>query len=247
MERRSTGRAIEQAYQKAAMLADTWQLERSYEYWSGEEGCVILTGWVRDGDSPNDIAKNIGVSRQTLDKWIKSSETMQDAIRQGSDLVNYRVENALLKSALGYKTKNVTVTTIMRYGKVVEEQKQEEVVDVPPNVAAVKMWLYNKKPRDWMPESKIVDVDTDDSAITVEVINMQDPEEAKQPDNWDDIMNEGVQIRAATEQERMINELQEEQDKHEELVREEIAQDAADATDLDAWPDDWEDTEDDWS
>ena len=124
MERRSTGRAIEQAYQKAAMLADTWQLERSYEYWSGEEGCVILTGWVRDGYSPNDIAKNIGVSRQTLDKWIKSSETMQDAIRQGSDLVNYRVENALLKSALGYKTKNVTVTTIMRYGKVVEEQRQ---------------------------------------------------------------------------------------------------------------------------
>lgn len=247
MERRSTGRAIEQAYQKAAMLADTWQLERSYKYWSGEEGCVILTGWVRDGYSPNDIAKNIGVSRQTLDKWIKSSETMQDAIRQGSDLVNYRVENALLKSALGYKTKNVTVTTIMRYGKVVEEQRQEEVVDVPPNVAAVKMWLYNKKPRDWMPESKIVDVDTDDSAITVEVINMQDPEEAKQPDSWDDIMNEGVQIRAATEQERMINELQEEQEKHEELVREEIAQDAADATDLDAWPDDWEDTEDDWS
>lgn len=247
MEKRSTGRSIELAHQKAAMLADVWQLERSEQYWASEEGCTILTGWVRDGYSPNDIAKSIGISRQVLNRWITDNESMQEAIRQGSDLVNYRVENALLKSALGYKTKNVKVTTIMRYGKVVEEQKEEEVVDVPPNVAAVKMWLYNKKPKDWMPESKITDIETDDNAIMVEVVNMQDPESRKQPDTWDDVINDGVQLRAATEQERMINELRDEQEKHEELMREEVANDAAEATDLDAWPDDWEDEEDDWA
>lgn len=241
------GRSIEQAHERAVMLADTWQLERSEKYWAGEEGCTILTGWVRDGYSPNDIANNLGISRQTLDNWIKRNESMQEAIRQGSDLVNYRVENALLKSALGYKTKNVSVTTVIRYGKVVEEQRVEETVDVPPNVAAVKMWLFNKKPKDWLPESKIVDTDNDDNSIVVEVVNMQDPDRPQQPETWDDVLNDGVNIRAASEQERMINELQQEQAEHERLVQEEVAQDAADSVDLDAWPDDWEDTEDDWS
>lgn len=240
------GRSIEQAHERAVMLADTWQLERSEKYWAGEEGCTILTGWVRDGYSPNDIANNLGISRQTLDNWIKRNESMQEAIRQGSDLVNYRVENALLKSALGYKTKNVSVTTVIRYGKVVEEQRVEETVDVPPNVAAVKMWLFNKKPKDWMPESKIVDTDNDDNSIVVEVVNMQDPDRPQQPETWDDVLNDGVNIRAASEQERMINELQQEQAEHERLVQEEVAQDAADSVDLDAWPDDWEDDEEWW-
>ena len=247
MEKKASGRAIELAHQKAAMLADVWQLERSEDYWSSEEGCTILTGWVRDGYSPNDIARNIGISRHVLNKWIQKHDSMQEAIRQGSDLVNYRVENALLKSALGYKTKSVTVTSVIRYGKVVEEQKTEETVDVPPNVSAVKMWLYNKKPRDWMPESKITEADSDDNAITVEVINMQDPESKPTTDTWDDVLNDGVTLRAATEQERMINELRDEQEKHEQLVNESVALDAADVTDLDAWPDDWEDEEDDWA
>ena len=98
-----------------------------------------------------------------------------------------------------------------------------------------------------MPESKITEADSDDNAITVEVINMQDPESKPTTDTWDDVLNDGVTLRAATEQERMINELRDEQEKHEQLVNEAVATDAADATDLDAWPDDWEDEEDDWA
>ena len=112
--RKSLGRSIELAHERAELLADTWQLERSEKYWSGEEGCTILTGWVRDGYSPNDIANLIGISRGQLNAWVKRNESMQEAIRQGSDLVNYRVENALLKAALGYKTKNVSITTTIR-------------------------------------------------------------------------------------------------------------------------------------
>lgn len=241
--RKSLGRSIELAHERAELLADTWQLERSEKYWSGEEGCTILTGWVRDGYSPNDIANLIGISRGQLNAWVKRNESMQEAIRHGSDLVNYRVENALLKAALGYKTKNVSITTTIRYGKVVEEQRVEETVDVPPNVAAVKTWLFNKKPSDWVPESKIVDTEHDDSSIVVEVVNMQDPDRPQQPETWDDVINDGVAIRAASEQERMINELQQEQEEHERLVQEDVANDAAGSVDLDAWPDDWEDSE----
>ena len=58
-------------------------------------------------------------------RYIEIDKTLEEK------LVSTEKENALLKSALGYKTKEVKVTTTMRYGKVVETIK--EVTDKEAN------------------------------------------------------------------------------------------------------------------
>lgn len=214
--------SIERAAEAVELSRSRWPFEKKLDYWKSEEGCTLISGFVRDGMKPSQIASRIGVTLAQFTKWMQESPEINRAVREGSELNDYRVESALLKSALGYKARNVTVTTEMRYGKVVSTTKTEEEVDVPPNINAVKTWLYNRKPDTWMPESKIAGSsdDTDDS-IQVEIVQADyDAEKLEQHSrgNRDDMMRE---LEAETSGEPQEG-------------------------DLDYWPDDWEDEEDDW-
>lgn len=73
-----------------------------YEYWLTPEGLLKLEGWARDGLTDEQIAKNIGVRRETLYAWMKSHPNISNTIKRGKEIVDRQVENALLKRALGY-------------------------------------------------------------------------------------------------------------------------------------------------
>ncbi|WP_419153557.1 transposase [Weissella viridescens] len=72
-----------------------------YLEWTTEEGLAQLEGWARDRLTDEHIAKNIGIQRTTLYDWKKKYSDISDALKKGKEVVDYQVENALLKKALG--------------------------------------------------------------------------------------------------------------------------------------------------
>lgn len=75
-----------------------------FQPWINEEGLLKLEGWARDGLNDEQIAHNIGISRQTLYKWEAKYSDICDALKKGKEVVDRKVENSLFKRATGYKT-----------------------------------------------------------------------------------------------------------------------------------------------
>lgn len=71
-----------------------------YKEWLDKDKLVLLQGWKRDGLTDAEIAHNMGISINTLNKWIQIGQ----ALKRGRDEINIIVENALLKKALSGNT-----------------------------------------------------------------------------------------------------------------------------------------------
>lgn len=75
-----------------------------YQYYLTEEGLLKLEGWARDGLTDEQIAEEkIGINRTTLYAWKNKYPDISDALKQGKEVIDRKVENALLKRALGYE------------------------------------------------------------------------------------------------------------------------------------------------
>lgn len=80
---------------------------------------VLVEGWARDGLTDIQIAEKLGISKDTLYEYKKKYPDFSDSLKKGKEIVDYAVENALLKSALS------------------------------GNVTAQIYWLNNRKPKQW--------------------------------------------------------------------------------------------------
>lgn len=72
---------------------------------------------------------------------------MCEALKKGKEVVDMEVENALLKSALGFEYQEEAITT---KGDVVTVKKFER-----PNITAQIFWLKNRKPSVWRDKQEI--------------------------------------------------------------------------------------------
>lgn len=225
--------------------------------WLEEDNLMLLECWTRDGYTFQDIANRIGISITTLKAWRKMYPEIDTALKTGREIIDYKVENALLKSALGYKTKEVKVTTIMRHGKVVETIRETTDKEQAPNVSAAQCWLYNRLPKKWKnmnSRANILDDMDEDTSIQVIVTrasnnsNTNTANTTNSEDNdteWQDEVNSSIEIRKSTEEERAAAERAKRETKatNESNKSTKVESEAED--DLDYWPDDWED-KDDW-
>lgn len=102
---------------------------------------ILVEGWAREGDTDKTIASKLGVSEVTMHKWKKDKPEFVEALKNGKEIVDRKVENALLKNALGFSYVEETVTN---KGEVVEVEKYEK-----PNTTAQIFWLKNRRPDKW--------------------------------------------------------------------------------------------------
>lgn len=222
--------------------------------WLEEDNLMLLECWARDGYTFEDIANKIGISYSTLRKWREKYPEIDNALKTGREIIDYKVENALLKSALGYKTKEVKVTTTMRYGKVVETIKEVTDKEQAPNVSAIQCWLYNRTPKKWKnmnSRANIFDEVDEDTSIQVIVTRASNNNTSKTADTsdsdneeWEDEINSSIQIRKSTDEEKEAAKKEKANAKKQsqQNVATKVETEAED--DLDYWPDDWEDDED---
>lgn len=130
-----------------------------------EDGLLRLSGWASDGLTDKQIAEEkIGISERSFSRWKKADASIVSALKKGREPVERRVENALVKSALGERVtlrKPIKVRIEKQKageGKIVEEHIEyaEEEVYIPPNITAIIYYLKNRRPDKWRdkPEQK---------------------------------------------------------------------------------------------
>lgn len=87
--------------------------------WLEPDKLTLLEGWARDGLTNEQIANNIGINVKTLYEWKNKESNISNALKKGKEVIDFEVENALLKSAL------------------------------EGNVTAQIFWLKNRKKEQW--------------------------------------------------------------------------------------------------
>ena len=122
--------------------------------WLEKDKLILLEGWARSGLTDEQIAKNIGINRTTLYDWKKKEVNIADALKKGKEVIDFEVENALLKRALGYEYEEETYEN----GILTKKVKKQ----VPPDTTAQIFWLKNRKPNTWKDK---VETDEDREAV----------------------------------------------------------------------------------
>lgn len=87
--------------------------------WLEPDNLILIEGWARSGLTEEQIAKNMGIDRTTLYRWKNKDCNIYNALKRNKDIVDFEVENALLKNAM------------------------------EGNVTAQIFWLKNRKQREW--------------------------------------------------------------------------------------------------
>lgn len=117
----------------------------------------MLEGWARDGLTDEEIAKKMGICPATLYVWKERFAEIAESIKKGKAVIDYEVEQTLLKKAMGH--------TIKETRKEVDANGKKRVVEivreVPPDTAALIFWLRNRKPDRWRNHPNTPDAEDD--------------------------------------------------------------------------------------
>ena len=132
--------------------------------WLEKDKLILLEGWPRDGLTDEQIAKNIGISRASLYEWKKKEVDIFDALKKGKEVIDFEVENALLKRALGYEYEEETYEN----GILTKKVKKQ----VPPDTTAQIFWLKNRKKEQWREKVEVVKTDEDLQNINKNISNI---------------------------------------------------------------------------
>lgn len=129
---------------------------------------ILVEGWARNGLTDEQIAKNLGIAYSTFREYKKKYSALSAALKKGKEVIDFEVENALLKRALGYEYEEVT-----RERKVKKDEHGEPMVnihgvpvyemvvtktvkkEVTPDTTAQIFWLKNRKPQQWRDKKDI--------------------------------------------------------------------------------------------
>ncbi len=128
-----------------------------YEQWLTPEGLLKIEGWARDGLTTEQIAECMGISRSTLNDWIKKHPDISDTIKKNKEIADRKVENSLYERALGglhkvLKAIKVKETYYDKQGRKCEKEHIEtatEEIYIPGDTTAQIFWLKNRKPEVW--------------------------------------------------------------------------------------------------
>ncbi len=84
-----------------------------------KEKLTLIEGWAREGLTDEQIANNLDISTSTFYEYKNKYSEFSESLKKGKEIIDFEVENALLKNAL------------------------------EGNVTAQIYWLNNRKPKQW--------------------------------------------------------------------------------------------------
>lgn len=105
---------------------------------------LLIHYMARDGFDLSEISKRLNLKVSQIKKLIKSDENIIRDMEYAKLLTDYRVEDSLLKKALGSTVKEVKETKKSTGIETVTNTK-----DVPGDTSAMQLWLKNRCPEKW--------------------------------------------------------------------------------------------------
>ena len=130
--------------------------------WLTEDKLTLLTGWARQGLTDEQIANNMGISVASLYNYKNAHLEILEALKKGKEVVDFEVENALLKRALGYSYEEKTFEDGILKKVVVKE--------VQPDTTAQIFWLKNRMSAHW--RDKVEVNNSNNEEINNQLINI---------------------------------------------------------------------------
>ena len=127
-----------------------------FHIWLQEDNLIRIESWARMGLTDEQIAKNMGVNKTTLYDWIKKFPDISNSIKKGKAPIDFEVENALFKRAIGYEYEEVETTIEEIDGKQRKRIKKIKKVALPQTSAMI-FWLKNRKPEQWRKLNPVVE------------------------------------------------------------------------------------------
>lgn len=128
-----------------------------YEEWIEPEGLIKLQGWAKMGLTDQQIFNNMGIASKTFYTWQQKYPQIKQALKKGKEVVDFQVENALFKRAVGYAYNEVTKELVMDKESGEPKLTTTKIVkkEVPPDTTAIMAWLNNRKPNEWRKQNDL--------------------------------------------------------------------------------------------
>lgn len=123
--------------------------------------------WSRDGLTERQIAKNLGVSYAAFRNYKKQYLALLSTLAETREIINIKVENSLLKKALGYKVTEVFQENVFNpKTKKLELQVSKKITkEVPADLGAIRLWLVNKNRNKWSDNPQMLDLKKEELEI----------------------------------------------------------------------------------
>ena len=119
-----------------------------YHKWLEEDNLIRMEGWARDGLTDEDIATNMGIHPATLYEWKNKFNEIDEALKEGKEVADYKVIGALYKRCLGYDFEEVQTIVEDDNGKK-KKKISKTIKHISPDTTAIAIWLNNRKPNDF--------------------------------------------------------------------------------------------------
>lgn len=127
-----------------------------FHIWLQEDNLIRIESWARMGLTDEQIAKNMGIKKSTFYDWLKKYPDISDSIKKGKAPIDFEVENALFKRAIGYEYEEIETTIEEIDGKQRKRIKKIKKVALPETSAMI-FWLKNRKPEQWRKLNPVVE------------------------------------------------------------------------------------------
>lgn len=115
------------------------------------ELCEIVKERAAEGATNKDLAKACGVnSPVTIYNWAKANPEFLNAIKEGKFAADDAVEVSLFQRATGFS--HPETKFFCHEGCIITEETTKHY---PPDTAAAKFWLTNRRPEEWRDKQDI--------------------------------------------------------------------------------------------
>ena len=143
---------------------------RPSKYWP-ELHNGLARAYAMAGLSLDVIAGRLDIALSTLYEWKDKYPLFSEALSAGKQYADDVVEASLFQRATGYDHKAVK---IFMPANAEEPVYAPYVEHVPPDVTAAKLWLTNRKPRQWKEKMEL------DANISTDNMAAKSPEELEE-------------------------------------------------------------------
>lgn len=119
------------------------------------------------GATNEEIAEAFHISTRTFIRWKKDNPSLNDAVTEGKEIADTKVEKALYTRAIGYESvESERIVSVDKDGNPTPARVKTVTKRVPPDTMAIMYWLNNRRRANWSQRQELA-ISADEDAPNV--------------------------------------------------------------------------------